>query len=79
MKERETERERKKKREREIEKERERERTRERETMVRMESQVICIWQFGSVDIQSHIIKSRTNNDFRDAKKAKNLLFVYRP
>jgi hypothetical protein len=72
---RETEKERKK------ERKRERERTKEREKLVRMESRVICIciWQFGSVDIQSHIIKSQTNDDFRDAKKAKNLLFVYRP
>jgi hypothetical protein len=61
------------------ERERERTRERERERMDRMESRVICIciWQFGSVDIQSHVIKSRTNNDFRDAKKRLKNFFSY--
>jgi hypothetical protein len=70
-----------KEKEREREREREKERERKRERKKKRERKW-TEWRvgsfasaFGSVDIQSHIIKLRTNNDFRGAKKGKNTFF----
>jgi hypothetical protein len=65
-------RERERTRERERKKDGERKRKKERErkwTEWRVGS---FAFAFGSVDIQSHVIKLRTNDGFRGAKKGKN-------
>jgi hypothetical protein len=66
-------------REREREREKERERQRERKKEREKKWTEWRVWSFafafGSVDIQSHVIKLQTNDDFRGAKKRQKHFF----